>query len=378
MLTRHARRVYAGSMPPRVTEQEILDFFNGTVLNALGHNASMYPGGVVKKVYQNVDKCYAFIEFPSVELTTACMQLDGIKFDHPTGPAVVRIRRPNDYKPELLPHSDAIVPELNLDGVAGVGGGGGGGSGGGPGKIFIGGLPYNLLDEQIMELLGAFGTIKQFHQVRDPGSVTSKGYAFCEYNDPVCAETAIQGLNGMKLGEKVLSVRVAIANATGGGSSAAPPPPPQANPLLAGLQLGGMAVSGGSFPMPPQFSNPYGAYGAPPPPPVNALASQQPTRVLKLSNMATDEELEDNVEYEDIIDDIRQECSDHGQVGRVMSPRVKDGFAPSKTGCHVYVQFNTPDMARAAAMALNGRKFAEKTVVVEYYDEMMFSKSMFQ
>ena len=36
----------------------------------------------------------------------------------------------------------------------------------GPGKIFIGGLPYNLLDEQIMELLSAFGPIKQFHQVR--------------------------------------------------------------------------------------------------------------------------------------------------------------------------------------------------------------------
>ena len=35
----------------------------------------------------------------------------------------------------------------------------------GPGKIFIGGLPYNLQDEQIMELLSAFGPIKQFHQV---------------------------------------------------------------------------------------------------------------------------------------------------------------------------------------------------------------------
>ena len=82
----------------------------------------------------------------------------------------------------------------------------------GPGKIFIGGLPYNLQDEQIMELLSAFGPIKQFHQViayfnaynslhaytyihtyqvRDPGSVTSKGYAFCEYVDPAVAEVCL-------------------------------------------------------------------------------------------------------------------------------------------------------------------------------------------
>ena len=37
------------------------------------------------KIYLNVEKCYAFVEFASIELTTACMQLDGIKFVHHTG-----------------------------------------------------------------------------------------------------------------------------------------------------------------------------------------------------------------------------------------------------------------------------------------------------
>ena len=31
-------------------------------------------------------------------------------------------------------------------------------------------------------------TYIHFYQVRDPGSVTSKGYAFCEYMDPAVAE----------------------------------------------------------------------------------------------------------------------------------------------------------------------------------------------
>ena len=36
----------------------------------------------------------------------------------------------------------------------------------GPGRVFISGLPHNLEDEQIADMLSAFGPIKQFHQVR--------------------------------------------------------------------------------------------------------------------------------------------------------------------------------------------------------------------
>ena len=89
------------------------------------------------------------------------MALDGIKFEHSTGTTIVRVRRPNDYKPELLPPSNTPVPTLILDGA----GGSASTMTNGPGKIFIGGLPYNLLDEQIMELMAAFGAIKAFHQV---------------------------------------------------------------------------------------------------------------------------------------------------------------------------------------------------------------------
>ena len=67
------------------------------------------------KVYLNVEKCYAFVEFANIELTTACMQLDGIRFVHHTGTTVIRVRRPNDYRPELLPPSNNPIPTLNLD-----------------------------------------------------------------------------------------------------------------------------------------------------------------------------------------------------------------------------------------------------------------------
>lgn len=216
MLTRHARRIYAGGIPPRATELEIANFFNDVITRAMLPARS--DGPPVIKIYLNVEKCYAFVEFNTIELTTAAMQLDGIKFDHPTGSTIVRVRRPNDYRPEMLPPNIGPIPILNLS-AFGITAGGSAQTG--PGKVFIGGLPYNLTDEQIMELLGAFGPIKSFHQVRDPGSITSKGYGFCEYMDPANAETAIAGLNGMALGEKTLSVRLATQGASGGSNAAA-------------------------------------------------------------------------------------------------------------------------------------------------------------
>ena len=79
MLTRHARRIYAGGIPPRASEIEIANFFNDVVTRAL--LPARLDGPPVIKIYLNIEKCYAFVEFATIELTTACMQLDGIKFD---------------------------------------------------------------------------------------------------------------------------------------------------------------------------------------------------------------------------------------------------------------------------------------------------------
>lgn len=232
MLTRHARRIYAGGIPPRSTEQEILVFFNEVVTRALLPVRLNDPP--VVKVYINAEKVYAFVEFQTIELTTACMQLDGIKFEHYTGAHILRIRRPMDYRPELITMAIGPIPILNLEAVGVIGGTS---VTNGPGKIFIGGLSYNLTDDQVMELLAVFGPIKGFHQVRDPSTGTSKGYGFCEYISPSSAEAAIAGLHNMPFGEKLLSVRA---------STTAPPvnsnlniqqqpPLPLGNPLSMGI-----------------------------------------------------------------------------------------------------------------------------------------------
>ena len=196
-----------------VTEMEVKNYFNEVVTKAL------YPSRLdsppVLSVYLNLEKSYAFVELPSIELTNACMQMDGIRWDHPTGSVTLRIRRPNDYHPELIPPNLGPIPQLNMTYLSSMGVA----SPDGPGKIFVGGLPYNLPDESVIELLAAFGPVKSFNQVREPGSQLSKGYAFCEYMSKDVSDAAIAGLNGMPLGDKTLTVR--YANNTGSAPTSA-------------------------------------------------------------------------------------------------------------------------------------------------------------
>mmetsp|Transcript_9833 Transcript_9833/g.16205 ORF Transcript_9833/g.16205 Transcript_9833/m.16205 type:complete len:594 (-) Transcript_9833:435-2216(-) len=394
MQTRHARRVYAGGIPPMVSEEDLLSFFTDTVVRATGMPVHQWPSGPpVLKIYLNAEKCYAFVEFSTIELTTACMALDGISYQHPRTGALstLRIRRPNDYRPELLPPAANPLPQFNLSilGIsptAAAGGGGGrpGGGAGGPSnpmcKIFVGGLPYNLQDEQVMELLAAFGPIKSFHQVRDPGSVTSKGYGFCEYMEPADAEKAIGGLNGLPLGEKTLTVRIASLGASSSSSSATSSSSNyggNAMPLQQQQQIYGGYAPPQQQQLPPQ-APPMPMYGGGPPGPSSNAAygmvpPQMPqTRVLRLSNMVSTADLYDEAEYTDIIEDVRLECQQYGQVDSVIIPRVKDGYQQAAEGL-IFVQFQLADGAALAAKALNGRKFADKIVVVQPYNERDFA-----
>lgn len=80
--------------------------------------------------------------------------------------------------------------------------------------MFVGGLPYDLGEEDIKELLMAFGPLKSFHLPKEPSSNLSKGYAFCEYVDPATTNIACEGLNNLPIGDKVLTVRVATQHTT--------------------------------------------------------------------------------------------------------------------------------------------------------------------
>ncbi|CAM9764788.1 unnamed protein product, partial [Choristocarpus tenellus] len=137
--TRHARRLYIGGVP-KTSEDEMANFFNDVINRALRHPID---GGAVASCYVSKDKAFAFLELKTMELATAVLELDGIMMNE----TQLKIRRPSDFNPSLVPANQGVIPQLDLSALGMV-------STTVPdsdNKIFIGGLPYNLTDEQVRE-----------------------------------------------------------------------------------------------------------------------------------------------------------------------------------------------------------------------------------
>jgi len=326
--TRHARRLYVGNIPSNVSEDEIHKYFTDVLTRAL---EKPMEGGPVVSVYLNPDRNFAFVELRSVALTTAAMQLDGISY----GDIQLKIRRPSDYNAGAVSPDNSVEPvHLNLSAIGLVSNT----VQESPNKIFFGGLPYHLSEDQVKELLSAFGQLKSLYLVKEPGSANSKGYAFCEYMDPSATQQAIDGLNGMSLGDKTITIRRAMPADTMG------------LPHMASLQQGvadqmsqlGVSSSGSG----------------------NQRSS---TNVLVLLNMVGEEDLKDEDEYKEILEDVEQECRQFGDLLSIVIPRLGEPGVGK-----VFLHYANVEQANRAANALSGRQFASKIVRAEYHDESRF------
>lgn len=152
-ITRQARRLYVGNIPFGVTEEEMMEFFNQQMhLSGLAQAA----GNPVLACQINLDKNFAFLEFRSIDETTQAMAFDGklkvwliqhkINLISSSGVNFkgqsLKIRRPHDYQPmpgmtdstpiaqPVLGVISTVVPDS-------------------PHKIFIGGLPNYLNEDQV-------------------------------------------------------------------------------------------------------------------------------------------------------------------------------------------------------------------------------------
>lgn len=135
-ITRQARRLYVGNIPFGCSEEEMMDFFN-TQMHACGF--SQAPGNPVLACQINLDKNFAFLEFRSIDETTQAMAFDGINFKGQS----LKIRRPHDYQPMpgMSESPTVTVPGGTIPVVQDS-----------PHKIFIGGLPNYLNEDQVGQL----------------------------------------------------------------------------------------------------------------------------------------------------------------------------------------------------------------------------------
>lgn len=77
-----------------------------------------------------------------------------------------------------------------------------------PHTIYIGRIPYHASESQIREIVESVGPIKYLKLITDARG-KSKGYAFCDYEDPTDSDKAIMTLDGLRCGQLFLMVRKA-------------------------------------------------------------------------------------------------------------------------------------------------------------------------
>ena len=323
-VTRQARRLYIGNIPFGVAEEEMISFFNQQMhISGLAQTT----GNPVLACQINIDKNFAFLEFRSIDETTQAMAFDGINFKGQS----LKLRRPRDYQP--MPGLSEN-PNLNVPGVVSTV------VPDSAQKLFSGGIPSYLNEDQVKELFTSFGQLKSFNLVKDSTTGLSKGYAFFEYLDVSITDTAIAGLNGMQLADKKLLVQRASVGCKN---------PIALNSAPVQIQVPGL----------PTVQGPG-----------------QPTEILCLLNMVTDEELTDEEEYEDILDDIREKCASYGGVKSIEIPRPVPGVEVPGLG-KVFVEFYGIPDCQKAQHALTGLKFSNRIVVTSYFDPDKYHRREF-
>lgn len=328
---RQSKRLFVHNLPSHSTDEAIVNFFN-LQLNGLNVVEGTDP---CISAQTSKDHSFALLEFKTPAETTVALALDGMtmedndSMEYTNGTTNgasqgLTVRRPKDYivpsNLEEVEEQEGTVSPVVPDT---------------PNKISITNLLSNLTDDQVTELLVAFGQLKAFVLVKDRSTEESRGIAFCEYADPAVTDIAVEGLNGMELGDKHLKVQRASIGVT----------------QAAGLEMGVNAMS--------------------------MLAGTTSTdldegRVLQLLNMVTAEELIDNEDYQEICEDVKEECEKYGEILEMKIPRPSGGSRQSNGVGKIFVKYDNADSARKALQALAGRKFADRTVVTTYFSEENF------
>ncbi|KAL2905572.1 Splicing factor U2af large subunit B [Bienertia sinuspersici] len=278
--TRHARRVYVGGLPPTANEQSVATFFSHVMASIGGNTAG--PGR-----------------------SSRFCEVNGTP---------VKVRRPSDYNPSLAAALGPSQPnpDLNLGAVGLTPGSAGGLEG--PDRIFVGGLPYYFTEAQVRELLESFGALR----------------------DIVC-----QALNGIKMGDKTLTVRRA-------NQGTQQPKPEQESVYMHAQQqiaLQKMILQPGGL----------------------------PTKVVCLTNCVNQDELGDDEEFEDILEDMRQE----GSLVNVFIPRPHPNGEPSPGLGKVFLEYADVESSSKARAGMNGRKFGGNQVVAIFYPENKFAEGVY-
>ncbi|KAL0414277.1 UNVERIFIED_CONTAM: Splicing factor U2AF subunit [Sesamum radiatum] len=216
--TRPMRRLYVENLPASASEKDLIECINNFLLSSgvnYIHGTQPCISCIIHK-----EKGQALLEFLTPEDASAALSFDGISFSGSN----LKLRRPKDYSNVTVRNitmpllsscgfqTVAIfmqtgLPDKSVVAVESISGN----VEDSPHKIFIAGISKHISSKMLMEIARAFGPVKAFHiefitDINEP-------CAFLEYADHSVTSKACAGLNGMRLGGKVVTAVFATPEA---------------------------------------------------------------------------------------------------------------------------------------------------------------------
>ena len=167
---RQSKRLFVSNVPSSSTEEAIVNFFN---LQLNGLNVTSTTDPCISAQLSN-DRSFALLEFKNPDEATVALAFDGTAMDDYDNMLTsngtvngsthgLQVRRPKDYivpsAAEDEEYQEGIVSSVVPDT---------------PNKVSITNLLPNLSEEQVTELLVAFGPLKAFVLVKDASTEESR------------------------------------------------------------------------------------------------------------------------------------------------------------------------------------------------------------
>lgn len=76
-------------------------------------------------------------------------------------------------------------------------------------RLFVGGLPFAMRDQDLFDLFSQYGTVESANVIMDRATNRSKGFGFVEMSTPEEAQKAIEALNDSEVDGRKIVVNVA-------------------------------------------------------------------------------------------------------------------------------------------------------------------------
>lgn len=352
-----ARAVYVAGIHPEMKDSLIKEFFEKTVSQV--PDRPQCPGSIVSNIIVNHEQMFSLMEFTTSFDAEIAVCMDGAKFmGYP-----LQIRGATESEMALMGNlqqnnngNDTIANQVPNEPVD---------------RIFLGGMPLKFSGDQIRVLISQFGELKSFTLIRDSISNKSKGCAYFSFKDPNDIQSALSALNGRRVDGKILVCHLANQKNSNhqGENNASNTSSLKSTPQVRN--------SDAQHPNTQQINNTRstknGLGGFP------QKGSRGQSRILKLLNMVSREDLLNDEEYQDILLDIREECRLFGKLIRIFVPRpVPSGRSwgvPSHPDIGaIFVEYLNLKGALSARDYIKGRKFNDREIIIQFMPEHIWNR----